>query len=91
MLLDDVKCTGMEAGLGACAHKPWGQSNCGHSEDAGVICLSSRGMHVGLFVFLLDCPLYILIHLSTRNFNTSIFEMIILVIVNNVLVIIFLL
>lgn len=43
--LDDVKCTGLEAGLGACAHKPWGQSNCDHSEDAGVMCLpkSSAG------------------------------------------------
>ena len=37
--LDDVKCTGLEAGLGACAHKPWGQNNCLHNEDAGVMCI----------------------------------------------------
>ncbi|KAL4219354.1 scavenger receptor [Mactra antiquata] len=39
ILLDDVKCTGQETGLGACGHKPWGQSNCNHDEDAGVMCL----------------------------------------------------
>ncbi|XP_060073519.1 deleted in malignant brain tumors 1 protein-like [Ylistrum balloti] len=38
ILLDDLKCTGTEPGLGACDHKPWGQSNCGHNEDVGVIC-----------------------------------------------------
>ena len=37
--LDDVKCTGTELGLGACAHKPWGKSNCDHTEDAGVMCI----------------------------------------------------
>ncbi|XP_052789120.1 deleted in malignant brain tumors 1 protein-like [Mya arenaria] len=37
--LDDVICSGQEIGLGACQHKPWGQSNCDHSEDAGVMCL----------------------------------------------------
>jgi len=37
--LDDLSCTGNETGIGACSHKPWGDSNCHHSEDAGVICL----------------------------------------------------
>ncbi|KAK3600146.1 hypothetical protein CHS0354_012269, partial [Potamilus streckersoni] len=41
--LDDVKCQGGEAGLGACAHKPWGQSNCAHTEDAGVMCIPNSG------------------------------------------------
>ncbi|XP_052220549.1 deleted in malignant brain tumors 1 protein-like isoform X2 [Dreissena polymorpha] len=40
--LDDVVCTGREAGLGACQHKPWGQSNCGHAEDASVMCLPAN-------------------------------------------------
>ncbi|KAK3087601.1 hypothetical protein FSP39_008130 [Pinctada imbricata] len=39
ILLDDVKCLGTEPGLGACDHKPFGVNNCGHSEDAGVMCL----------------------------------------------------
>ncbi|XP_008335611.1 deleted in malignant brain tumors 1 protein-like [Cynoglossus semilaevis] len=36
--LDDVRCTGEEASILKCAHKPLGEHNCGHSEDVGVIC-----------------------------------------------------
>ncbi|KAM6992566.1 scavenger receptor cysteine-rich type 1 protein M130-like [Tautogolabrus adspersus] len=36
--LDDVHCTGTEASILKCPHRPIGENNCGHSEDAGVIC-----------------------------------------------------
>ncbi|XP_070705976.1 scavenger receptor cysteine-rich type 1 protein M130-like [Pempheris klunzingeri] len=36
--LDDVKCTGLESSILNCQHRPFGDNNCGHSEDAGVIC-----------------------------------------------------
>ena len=36
--LDDVMCTGSESQLSSCTANPYGDNNCGHHEDAGVIC-----------------------------------------------------
>ena len=38
--LDDVQCQGNETSIVNCRHRPWGVHNCGHSEDASVICSS---------------------------------------------------
>ncbi|XP_071798713.1 scavenger receptor cysteine-rich domain-containing group B protein-like isoform X2 [Asterias amurensis] len=46
IVLDDVDCVGTESFLGRCQAKPLGDHNCGHGEDAGVVC-SSPGGEVG--------------------------------------------
>ncbi|KAM8794788.1 scavenger receptor cysteine-rich domain-containing protein DMBT1-like [Eudromia elegans] len=36
--LDDLNCTGTEEALSTCSSKAWGEHNCNHGEDAGVVC-----------------------------------------------------
>ncbi|XP_036417696.1 deleted in malignant brain tumors 1 protein-like, partial [Colossoma macropomum] len=42
ILLDDVACSGSERSLSGCSHQGFGRHNCGHGEDAGVICSDLR-------------------------------------------------
>ena len=41
IFLDNLQCAGVERYLGQCAHSGWSEHNCGHHEDAGVICSGS--------------------------------------------------
>ncbi|XP_038078149.1 deleted in malignant brain tumors 1 protein-like [Patiria miniata] len=42
ILLDDVSCTEEETRLEDCGNRGWGVQNCGHSEDAGVVCADTE-------------------------------------------------
>ncbi|NXG41687.1 DMBT1 protein, partial [Psilopogon haemacephalus] len=36
--LDEVNCTGAESALSECQRQAWGDQDCSHGEDAGVVC-----------------------------------------------------
>lgn len=42
ILMDDLRCTGNETTISSCTHTS--SHNCGHSEDAGVLC--ARRLHL---------------------------------------------
>ncbi|XP_027695616.1 deleted in malignant brain tumors 1 protein-like [Vombatus ursinus] len=48
ILLDNIQCAGNENYLGQCAHSGWSQHNCGHNEDAGVICSDAENLMPGV-------------------------------------------
>ncbi|NWI91563.1 DMBT1 protein, partial [Pitta sordida] len=43
IFLDNVQCRGDEPSLEMCRHNGWGMHNCGHVEDASVICAGVWG------------------------------------------------
>ena len=42
ILLDNVQCTGTEVSIFSCYHNSIGLNDCGHNEDAGVVCFEGE-------------------------------------------------
>uniref|UniRef100_A0A672YLG9 SRCR domain-containing protein n=1 Tax=Sphaeramia orbicularis TaxID=375764 RepID=A0A672YLG9_9TELE len=54
--LDDVDCSGSESSLTECRHPGFGTENCGHDEDAGVICSGEKSFSTIPRVDLINPP-----------------------------------
>ncbi|NXT01308.1 SRB4D protein, partial [Jacana jacana] len=50
--LDDVHCRGTESAFTECELSNWGEHNCGHTEDAGVVCSDSSITAMGTLQLL---------------------------------------
>ncbi|XP_018890055.2 putative DMBT1-like protein [Gorilla gorilla gorilla] len=44
IFLDNLQCAGVEHYLGQCTHLGWSEHNCGHHEDASVICSDAEDL-----------------------------------------------
>lgn len=45
--VDEIACSGTEARLQDCQRAAWGENDCSHDEDVGVMCLGEAGMDGG--------------------------------------------
>lgn len=57
IFLDDVHCLGIETDLSDCRHNGHGNHNCGHSEDASVMCSAGQELKTLLSFHCIIIPI----------------------------------
>ena len=50
IVLDDVNCNGGESTIFRCSHRNFGEHDCVHSEDAGVVCYGESSKGGSIFI-----------------------------------------
>ncbi|XP_050925796.1 deleted in malignant brain tumors 1 protein isoform X4 [Lates calcarifer] len=56
--LNEVDCSGSERSLSECQHRGFGTHNCGHGEDAGVVCSGSENLSAGFSLCLVRTVMF---------------------------------